>query len=497
MTDTNANPRPPSGPIPRVPSCARRLPGDRAPRPRQMGGGSTFDRSVEQRPLDDEYVFYDGPPFANGLPHYGHLLTGYVKDVVPRYQTMRGQRVERRFGWDTPRPARRDGGREGARRRRAAGHHRATASTSSTTTAAPRSCATPREWERYVTRQARWVDFENDYKTMDLSYMESVIWAFKQLWDKGLVYEAYRVHALLAGAPRRRCPTSRSASTTPPAPARTRPSPWRSPSIPSAGRSRPDCKILAWTTTPWTLPSNLALAVGPDIDYAVLEEDGDHFILGDAHRRATTPPNWRGRHAGRAPSRVPSWSGRTTTPLFPYFADTPDALPGPRRRLRRRPTRAPASCTSRPASARTTSGSARQNGIALVVPVDDERPVHRRGARLGRRATCSRPTPPIIRAPQGAGAVVRHETLRRTTTRTAGAPTRRSSTGRCRRGTCEVTDFRDRMVELNQEINWIPEHVRDGAVRQVARGRPRLVDQPQPRASRQRQPDLGPDRGAE
>ncbi|HRA76953.1 MAG TPA: class I tRNA ligase family protein, partial [Propionicimonas sp.] len=159
----------------------------------------TFERSVEQRPADDEFVFYDGPPFANGLPHYGHLLTGYVKDVVPRYQTMRGKRVERRFGWDchglpAEMMVEQESGVAGRAAITAYGIDRFND-----------LCRTSvlrytDEWERYVTRQARWVDFADDYKTMDLPYMESVIWAFKQLWDKGLVYEAYRVMPYSWGA---------------------------------------------------------------------------------------------------------------------------------------------------------------------------------------------------------------------------------------------------------------------------------------------------------
>src|SRR5579864_8010157 len=143
----------------------------------------TFERSVDARPAgDNEYVFYDGPPFANGLPHYGHLLTGYVKDVVPRYQTMRGRRVERRFGWDchglpAETAAEKELGVSGRARiiDYGVGKFNEYCKTS--------VLRYTREWERYVTRQARWVDFANDYKTMDLSYMESVMWAFRQLWE--------------------------------------------------------------------------------------------------------------------------------------------------------------------------------------------------------------------------------------------------------------------------------------------------------------------------
>src|SRR5687768_8654133 len=158
----------------------------------------TFVASVEAREAGvdgaNEYVFYDGPPFANGLPHYGHLLTGYVKDVVPRYQTMRGRRVERRFGWDCHgMPAEVDAEKQLGITTKAEILQMGVAEFNE-------ACRTSvlrytSEWERYVTRQARWVDFQNDYKTLDLNYMESVMWAFKTLWDKGLVYEGFKVLA--------------------------------------------------------------------------------------------------------------------------------------------------------------------------------------------------------------------------------------------------------------------------------------------------------------
>ena len=156
----------------------------------------TFRASVEQRDAGDdgsnEFVFYDGPPFANGLPHYGHLLTGYVKDLIPRYQTMRGHKVERRFGWDTHGlPAELEAMRLngikttdeivelGIEKFNEACRQSVLKYTG--------------EWRDYVTRQARWVDFDNDYRTMNPEFMESVMWAFKQLHEKGLVYEGFRV----------------------------------------------------------------------------------------------------------------------------------------------------------------------------------------------------------------------------------------------------------------------------------------------------------------
>ena len=156
----------------------------------------TFPASVEQRPAGEngsnEFVFYDGPPFANGLPHYGHLLTGYVKDVVPRYQTMRGRHVERRFGWDTHGlPAEIEAEHQlGIKDKSEIDEMGVAAFNDACRSSVLRYTD---EWQAYVTRQARWVDFDNDYKTLDLDYMESVMWAFKTLWDKGLVYSGFRV----------------------------------------------------------------------------------------------------------------------------------------------------------------------------------------------------------------------------------------------------------------------------------------------------------------
>src|SRR3712207_5320497 len=156
----------------------------------------TFEASVAARPAGDngagEFVFYDGPPFANGLPHYGHLLTGYVKDIVPRYQTMRGHRVERRFGWDTHGlPAELEAMRlNGIKTTDEIAEMGIDAFNEACRASVMKYTG---EWRDYVTRQARWVDFDNNYRTYNPDYMESVLWAFKQLYDKGLVYEGFRV----------------------------------------------------------------------------------------------------------------------------------------------------------------------------------------------------------------------------------------------------------------------------------------------------------------
>ena len=198
----------------------------------------------------NEFVFYDGPPFANGLPHYGHLLTGYVKDLIPRYQTMRGRRVERRFGWDTHGlPAELEAMRQlGIKTKDEIVEMGIEAFNAGCRESV---CEYTEEWRDYVTRQARWVDFDHDYKTLDLDYMESVMWAFKQLYDKGLAYEGFRVPALLL---ERRDPAvqPRAADGRGRLPDAAGPG-----GHGRAAGSETGELALIWTTTPWTLPSNL------------------------------------------------------------------------------------------------------------------------------------------------------------------------------------------------------------------------------------------------
>jgi isoleucyl-tRNA synthetase len=231
----------------------------------------TFQASIDQREGCAEWVFYDGPPFANGLPHYGHLLTGYAKDLFPRFQTMRGKQVHRRFGWDTHGlPAE----LEAMRQLGITEKSEIEAMGIGTFNAKARESVLEytKEWEEYVTRQARWVDFENDYKTLDVSFMESVLWAFKQLWDKGLAYEGFRVlpycwhdetplsnHELRMDDDVYKMRQDQSVTVT---------FPLDGAKAEALGLTA--VKALAWTTTPWTLPTNLALAVGPGIEYSVL-----------------------------------------------------------------------------------------------------------------------------------------------------------------------------------------------------------------------------------
>ncbi|CAN5221080.1 isoleucine--tRNA ligase [soil metagenome] len=231
----------------------------------------TFQASIDQRDGCTEWVFYDGPPFANGLPHYGHLLTGYAKDLFPRFQTMRGKQVHRRFGWDTHGlPAELEAMRQLGITEKSEIEKMGIAAFNAK--ARESVLEYTAEWQDYVTRQARWVDFENDYKTLDITFMESVLWAFKQLYDKGLAYEGFRVlpycwhdetplsnHELRMDDDVYKMRQDQSVTVT---------FPLDGAKAEALGLTA--VRALAWTTTPWTLPTNLALAVGPEIEYAVV-----------------------------------------------------------------------------------------------------------------------------------------------------------------------------------------------------------------------------------
>jgi isoleucyl-tRNA synthetase len=238
----------------------------------------TFQESIDQRAAIDaeEFVFYDGPPFANGLPHYGHLLTGYAKDLVPRYQTMRGKKVERRFGWDT------HGLPAEVEAERLLGISGRPEIEKFGVGKFNDFCRTSvlkytEDWRSYITRQARWVDFDNDYKTLDQNYTESVLWAFSQLHQKGLIYEGFKV---LAYCWRCETPLSNHELRMDDEVYRDRQDQSVTVTFPVTSQGElHGVKLLAWTTTPWTLPTNFALAVGPEIAYSVIQAKSS--VLGD------------------------------------------------------------------------------------------------------------------------------------------------------------------------------------------------------------------------
>ncbi|WP_345710863.1 isoleucine--tRNA ligase [Kineococcus glutinatus] len=426
----------------------------------------TFAASLERHPRGvDEFVFYDGPPFANGLPHYGHLLTGYVKDVVPRYRTMRGQRVDRRFGWDCHGlPAEVEAERQlGITHKSEIEDMGVARFNDACRTSVLRYTA---EWESYVTRQARWVDFADDYKTLDTDYMESVMWAFKTLYDKGLVYEGFRVLAYCW-----RCETPLSNTETRMDDVyRQRQDPavtvgFELTSGPAAG-----ARVLVWTTTPWTLPSNLAVAVGPEIEYAVVEKGGERFVLAAdrvaAYARELTA---EGAEAPQVVQRLRGGDllGSAYTPPFSYFA----GHGGAHRVL-------PADYVTTedgtgavhiaPAFGEEDKAVTDAAGIAAVVPVDSRGEFTAQVPDYAGTQVFEANKQIIADLKRVAGAVTAGTLLLRQETYDHPYP----HCWRCGNALIyravsswfvEVTKIRDRMVELNQEITWVPGHVKDGS----------------------------------
>ena len=233
-----------------------------------------YRKSVDSRPADRPFRFYDGPPFATGLPHYGHLLASISKDVVPRYWTMRGYRVERRWGWDCHGlPVENEAESQlGLKTRADIIDYGIGPFNEFCRQVVLRYTA---EWQTLIQRLGRWVDWDHQYRTMDTDFMESVWWVFKSLWDRDLIYEGYKS---LAYCPRCATPLSNFEVNLGYRDA-------QDPSITVRFRVRgaPALSILAWTTTPWTLPSNMALAVGREIDYVrVATAAGESLILARA-----------------------------------------------------------------------------------------------------------------------------------------------------------------------------------------------------------------------
>ncbi len=413
----------------------------------------TFSQSLAQREGSPEFVFYDGPPFANGLPHYGHLLTGYVKDAVPRYQTMRGRHVGRRFGWDCHGlPPEMEAERELHLNGRAAILEFGVARFNDHCRASVQRYTD--EWQRYVTRQARWVDFENDYRTMDRPYMESVLWAFKTLHDKGLLYEGYRVLPYCW-----ECETPLSNFETKMDDAyRDR----QDPAVTVRFRLRDGLDgvptdILAWTTTPWTLPSNLALAVGPGLDYVVLDHEGSQVVV--AASRAAAYEREVGSSVVRGMSGR-ELEGMAYEPLFGYFGQTEGAF-----RVLAGDFVTDGDGTGivhiAPGFGEDDKAVCDANGIGVVVPVDDTGRFTAEVADFAGLQVFDA-NRPIIRALADRGLVIREDSYVHSYPHCW-----RTDTPLIYRAVSSwfvaVTKIKARLLELNQEITWVPENVRDGA----------------------------------
>lgn len=410
----------------------------------------TFEKSVHNRDGAAEFVFYDGPPFANGTPHYGHIMVSYVKDVVARYQTMNGKKVERRLGWDchglpAEMSAEKQLGVSGRKQIEEYGVEKFNDFCRSDV------LKYSGIWVEMFKRIGRWVDFSHDYKTMDLPFMESVINNFKQLWEKGLVYEDYRV-----------LPYSWAAET-----------PLSNFEVNQGYQDKTDnaitvmftlengMKMLVWTTTPWTLPSNLMLAVGKDIDYAVMEEDGQKYVLAQAllgrYKKQLEHATQVGTMKGA------DFVGMAYEPMFPYFKHLKEK--GAFRVL-----------SGEFVSTEDGTGivhiapgfgqddfeacRAYDENFPVVCPVDEagkftaEVPDYQ-----GKQVFET--NEPIMQLLKEKGILVKKEQY------THSYPfCWRTDTPLIYKAMSswfvKVTDFRDDMVRNNQQITWVPEHIKDG-----------------------------------
>ena len=244
----------------------------------------TFEKSVARNRDKRDYVFYDGPPFATGLPHYGHLLAGTIKDIVPRYQTMRGYHVERRFGWDCHGLPIEALAQEALGIRGVPEIHKLGVDVFN------EQCRSMvlkyvNEWRKTVTRMGRWVDFDNDYKTMDPAFMETIWWVFKQLWEQGRVYKSYRImpYSWKLSTPLSNFEAGNNYKDVQD-PAVT----VRARVASGAEAAWGETYLLVWTTTPWTLPANIAICVGPKIDYVVVKDTsaGVCYVMAEARLAA-------------------------------------------------------------------------------------------------------------------------------------------------------------------------------------------------------------------
>ena len=421
----------------------------------------TFQASCDNRETSPEYVFYDGPPFANGLPHYGHLLTGYVKDIIPRYKTMHGYKVARVFGWDCHGlPAELEAEKQLGIKDK--GQIEAMGLEKFNEYCAQSVLQYTEEWKAYVTRQARWVDFDNGYKTMDLDFMESVMWAFKTLYDNGLIYQGFRVlpyswaeHTPLSNQETRLDDSYKMRQD----PAVTVTMPLVDTPGHPLGAALAGVNALIWTTTPWTLPSNLAIAVNPDVTYAVVRAaDGERYLLAEnlvaGYAKELGDYEIEHTYVGQ------ELAGLGYQPPYDFFLDEPNAF---RILVADYVTTEDGTGVVHQASAFGEDDmlTCQQAGIGVVIPVDMD----------GKFTSLVPPyegmlvfdaNKDIIRDLKAAGRILRHQTIEHSYPHSwrSGQPLIYMALPSW---FVAVTKFRDRMVELNHDlIEWMPEHIRDG-----------------------------------
>lgn len=421
---------------------------------------SVDTRSATKNSKNNEFIFYDGPPFANGLPHYGHLLTGFVKDAYARYQTIKGKRVERRFGWDchglpAEMGAEKDLGFSGRIAITEYGIDKFNDYCRSSV------MKYSHNWEEYVKRQARWVDFKNSYKTMDKSFMESVLWAFKELYNKGLIYESMRVmpYSWACETPLSNFETRLDNSYRERADKAVTVS-FKMDSAPAgAPENCSEYRVLAWTTTPWTLPSNLALAVGSEIDYACIVKDNICYIVGQFALKSYAKELSITEDTKFVTIKGYTLSKHSYIPLFDYFKDHKNAF-----RIFTADFVVEGDGTGivhmAPGFGEDDQIVCQEEGIEIVCPVDNSGKFTNEVPDFAGLQVFEANDPIIIKL-KNQGSWIKTEQYIHNYPHCW-----RTDTPLIYKAVpswyVKVTAFKDRMVELNQQINWIPGNVKDG-----------------------------------
>jgi len=408
----------------------------------------TFEKSVEKGKKD--YIFYDGPPFATGLPHYGHLLASTLKDVVPRYWTMRGRRIERKWGWDCHGlPVENIVEKELNLGNKSDIENYGVGKFNEYCRKIVLKYAD--EWKKTIERMGRWVDMENDYKTMNPEYMESIWWVFKTLWSKGLIYEGNKVvpYCIRCATPLSNFETNQGYQDK------------QDPALTVKFKleDEPGTYLLAWTTTPWTLPSNLAVAVGPDLTYVKVRDVNDEkyiLALDRLPHYYKDPKDYEiiEEFLGK------KLKGRKYKPLMPYYADKKEKK-----------------------AFTVTLGNfvTLEEGTGLVhmapfgeddmatlkkMEVEPVYPVDAEGKFNGEISDFEgddvfTANPKIIRKLKDEKKIVKHETINHSYPFCWRCDTpliyRPISTW-----FVKVESIKEKLLKNNQKINWIPEHLKDG-----------------------------------
>lgn len=420
-----------------------------------------FEKSIENRKDDLEFVFYDGPPFATGLPHYGHLITSVIKDMVPRYKTMRGMKVDRRWGWDCHGLPIENiveknlniNDREGIEEH-----------------GVDRFCEDCRqnvftfadEWETIINRIGRWVDFGNQYRTMDVNYMESVWWVFKELYDKELIYEGHKVlpycfkcHTPLSNFETRSDDSYRNRQD-------------KTVTVKLKVKGGDNEYFLIWTTTPWTLPSNLSIAVGENIEYAkIKDKNGEVYILAQARIESyyKSEEDYELLETFKGSDLL----GMEYEPLFRYFEES-EQFKGQKNKERFKVLLAGFVNTEdgtgivhlAPAFGEDDFYICKENNIGFFLPVDEDGEFTDEVPDLKGKNVFDANDDVIIML-KAKNALILQKSYEH-----AYPHCWRCDTPLIYKAITawfvNVESIKDKLVAVNQKINWVPEHVKDGSM---------------------------------